>query len=174
MVDVADPSTTGNTTSEEGLWWKIAESSSTVLPEGGRLHAQVDGRFVTAFRHRGELSCIDAICHHAGGPLTLGRLEDIEDLGLTVVLCPWHKFMVDIKQGFKTYQAVEMVNGKLTNTGWKVGKMTQRVHLIREDADESLFVKLQLDGHCGSDGDSYSARCARDYPMHTFSVVPSL
>jgi nitrite reductase/ring-hydroxylating ferredoxin subunit len=38
---------------------------------------------VTIFRHRGHLTAIDSVCHHAGGPLTLGPLQDIEDLGST-------------------------------------------------------------------------------------------
>jgi hypothetical protein len=37
----------------------------------------------------------------AGGPLTLGKVQDIEELGMKVVLCPWHKFMVDIRTGVK-------------------------------------------------------------------------
>jgi nitrite reductase/ring-hydroxylating ferredoxin subunit len=68
-------------------WWVV--SSCSKPEEGGRLHTCVEGRYVTVFRHRGKLSCIDAICHHAGGPLTLGEIFDIEDLGLTVVSCPW-------------------------------------------------------------------------------------
>lgn len=48
-----------------------------------------NGRIITVFRHRGKLSAIDAVCHHAGGPMTLGPVSDIEDLGVTVVSCPW-------------------------------------------------------------------------------------
>jgi nitrite reductase/ring-hydroxylating ferredoxin subunit len=68
--------------------WRIARSEA--LTEGERLHTCVEGRFVTAFRLRGVLSAIDSVCHHAGGPMTLGSLTDIEDLGLTVVACPWY------------------------------------------------------------------------------------
>ena len=73
--------------SEEGSWWLC---STTGAPgEGDRLHTRVEGRFITLFRHHGELSAIDAICHHAGGPLTQGGIQDIEDLGVSVVSCPW-------------------------------------------------------------------------------------
>ena len=75
--------------------------------------------------HTGTLSSIDAVCHHAGGPLTLGPIQDIEDLGMTVVLCPWHKFMVSIHDGTKAYQKVEIVGGKPTIAGWVKGKMVQ-------------------------------------------------
>ena len=83
----------------EKKWWRVA---SVGLPsDGKRLHSCVEGRFVTVFRNRGNLSVIDAICHHAGGPLTLGPIEDIEELGATVVSCPWHKFLVSISDGKK-------------------------------------------------------------------------
>jgi nitrite reductase/ring-hydroxylating ferredoxin subunit len=117
-------------TDESRKWSKVSEISLPV--EGDRLHAKVDGRYITIFRHGGKLSCIDAICHHAGGPLTLGPLKDIEDLNLTVVLCPWHKFMVSIDGGLKAYQGVTFVDGKPVNTGWKVGKVVQRPHYVVE------------------------------------------
>jgi hypothetical protein len=73
-------------------WWVASRG----LPrEGERLHtclgfaAENKGRLVTVFRRSGKLSAIDAVCHHAGGPMTLGPVFDIEDLGLAVVACPW-------------------------------------------------------------------------------------
>ena len=150
----------------------MAEDSRKDLPEGGRLHVRVQGRFVTLFRRRGRLSAIDSICHHAGGPLTLGGLQDIEDLGVTVVLCPWHKFMVDVHLGTNAYQSLEMVGGKLTKTGWKQGKMVQRTHAVMEDEMGALLVRLELAGECSSDADANSVRCARDIPLHVFEPVP--
>jgi len=73
----------------ESNWWRIAETGQ--LMEGSRLHSCVEGRYVTIFRRHGKLCAIDSICHHAGGPMTLGAMRDIEELGgLTVVLCPWY------------------------------------------------------------------------------------
>ena len=113
-------------------WFYVAESG---LPkEGDRLHVRVKSRYVTIFRFQGKLSAIDSICHHAGGPLTLGAVQDIEELGKRVVLCPWHKFMVSIDDGTKAYQSVEIVKGLPVNTGWKLGKMVQRVHKVVENA----------------------------------------
>lgn len=66
-------------------WWKVSDGPPL---EGDRLHTCIEGRYITIFRHRGTLSAIDSICHHAGGPLTNGPIKDIEDLGVTVVLCP--------------------------------------------------------------------------------------
>jgi nitrite reductase/ring-hydroxylating ferredoxin subunit len=73
---------------------------------------------VTVFRHRGKLSVIDSICHHAGGPMTDGKISDIEELGLTVVACPWHKFLVSIDGGIKVFKSVEIRNGVPTEAGW--------------------------------------------------------
>ena len=123
------------------LWSRVASSGE--INEGSRLHAKVDGRFVTVFRHKGKLSCIDSICHHAGGPLTLGRLQDIEDLGVTVVLCPWHAFMVTIDTGLKAYKGVSFRNGKAVDEGWKMGKVVQRPHLVVEK-DDGIFVVSAL------------------------------
>ena len=39
-------------------WWKICETHE--LAEGGRVHVEIDGRYVTVFRNKGELCCIDA------------------------------------------------------------------------------------------------------------------
>ena len=122
------------------LWSKVCKSGQPT--EGNRLHAKIDGRFVTVFRNRGKLSCIDSICHHAGGPLTLGKLEDIEDLGVTVVLCPWHKFMVTIDGGVKAYKGVSFQGGKPVDAGWKTGKVVQRPHLVIEKADGVYVVSM--------------------------------
>lgn len=121
-------------------WFRVAPAGYP--DEGGRLHARVDGRFVTIFRLRGRLSAIDAICHHAGGPLTLGPVEDIEDLGVTVVLCPWHKFMVTVDQGLKAYKSVAFQDGKPVPGPWKLGKMVQRAHLIVEDSSGLYVVRF--------------------------------
>ena len=171
-------------------WYKVAELG---LPaDGERLHATIEGRYVTVFRHHNKLSCIDAICHHAGGPLTLGRIQDIEDLGVSVVLCPWHAFMVTLDGGLKAYQAVKFTGSKPVNAGWTLGKVVQRPHKV-EEREDGLYVvsthndynfkchnrtersyilhfyatqSLQITSEpCSSDRDSYSVPCARDYDI---------
>jgi len=156
----------------ESTWWKVGEAGC--LAEGARLQTCVEGRYVTVFRSGGELSCIDAICHHAGGPLTVGELQDIEELGVTVVLCPWHKFMVDIKGGLKAYKSVEIQGGKPTVVGWRLGKVVQRPHLVRENEAGQVFVSLVItDEPCTSDTDSYSARCGAALGLSSFEPVPA-
>lgn len=168
-------------------WFKVAEKGA--LPDNNRMHVRVEERYITIFRHKGVLSAIDAICHHAGGPLTLGPLQEIEDLGITVVLCPWHKFMVSIDNGLKAYQGVEFVGGKPRNAGWKIGKVVQRPHKVVELESGLYLVSLLYDVHakcstviifislntqapviseevCSSDQDSCSYHCAQDYTIY--------
>lgn len=145
------------------LPWYLLTSPASALCEGGRLHTCIEGRFITVFRIHGKLSAIDSICHHAGGPLTAGPIQEIEELGMTVVLCPWHHFMVDVRNGLKAYQSVEVRNGVPINTGWKIGKMVQRAHRVRErKSDDTLLVQLCITSEpCTSDKDSCSSRCAQ-------------
>ena len=63
--------------------------ASSDLPNDERLHTSVDGRYITVFRHKNKLAALDSICYHASGPLTQGRVYDIEDLNVAVVSCPW-------------------------------------------------------------------------------------
>lgn len=157
---------------ETTKWFKIAGSGTTV-PNGGRLHVKIDGRYITVFRHKGVLSAIDSICHHAGGPLTLGPLQDIEDLGITVVLCPWHKFMVGIHDGVKAYQGVDFVGGKPVHSGWKTGKIVQRAHLVAENPAGLYLCPVISEEPCSSDNDASSDLCAQDYNIHIITNTPA-
>lgn len=126
-------------TSSDMKWYRVADCGQPA--EGERLHVRVEHRYVTIFKHKNKLSAIDSICHHAGGPLTMGPLQDIEELGnMRVVLCPWHRFMVSIDGGLKAYKSVDIINGVPTASGWKVGKTVQRPHAIRENADGIYLV----------------------------------
>jgi nitrite reductase/ring-hydroxylating ferredoxin subunit len=121
--------------SDEIKWWAVCSSDD--IPDGQRLHTVLDGqlsfdsfflatlteyyhigRYVTVFRIHNKLSVMDSVCHHAGGPLTEGPIQDVEDLGLAIVLCPWHRFSVDVHTGHKVYQGVEIVNGVPQKSGW--------------------------------------------------------
>jgi hypothetical protein len=69
-------------------------------------------------------------------------VKDIEELGMTVVVCPWHRFMVSLTDGCRAYQAIDMVDGKPIVRGWVKGKTVQRAHKVREDADGIYVVSL--------------------------------
>ena len=68
-------------------WFKVAHSNQ--LSERGRLHVCIEERYITLFKNKGKITAIDSVCHHAGGPLTEGILQEIEELSLTTVSCPW-------------------------------------------------------------------------------------
>lgn len=146
-------------------YYRVCDSG---LPkEGDRLHTCVEGRYVTIFRHKSVLSSIDSVCHHASGPLTLGKIQDIEELDMTVVLCPWHNWMVCINKGVKAYRGVDIINGVPKPSGWKIGKVVQRAHIVRED-DEGVYLSLVVDDsvECASDFTSYDSRCVQKYSLH--------
>jgi nitrite reductase/ring-hydroxylating ferredoxin subunit len=54
------------------------------LPDGDVQAVDVDGRTVLLSRTDGVVSAIDAVCSHAGGPLSRGKIKD------GVVTCPRH------------------------------------------------------------------------------------
>ncbi|EPY32081.1 hypothetical protein AGDE_08875 [Angomonas deanei] len=42
---------------------------------------------------------MDSPCYHAAGPLGDGNIIEIEELGVTCIECPWHRYLVNIKNG---------------------------------------------------------------------------
>jgi 3-phenylpropionate/trans-cinnamate dioxygenase ferredoxin subunit len=67
-------------------------SLDEIIDPGSKL-AEVDDRLVVIFHVNGEVSCLDDICTHDGGPLSDG---DIEGGAIT---CPRHGAKFDIKCG---------------------------------------------------------------------------
>jgi nitrite reductase/ring-hydroxylating ferredoxin subunit len=63
------------------------------LSPGGMKETEIDGRIIALFNVGGEISAIDGICPHQGGPLAEGELTG------TTVTCPWHGWRFDIKTG---------------------------------------------------------------------------
>ncbi len=92
--------------------------------------------------------CILYCVAHAGGALTNGPLQDIEELGVTVVVCPLHRYLVSIRDGKKVYQAVEInrATNKTEISGWRIGKVVQRCHegMYNEETGEILVVSSCL------------------------------
>jgi nitrite reductase/ring-hydroxylating ferredoxin subunit len=153
--------------------------NSKPLDADSRIHICLNGRYVTVFKHKGLLSCIDAICHHAGGPLTDGVLQDIEELGTTVVLCPWHRYMVSIADGKKIFMGIDCdAQGKTLAQRWKTGKIVQRPHDVWEDAD-GTYVRLAsattMLESCTSDAQAKSSLCGGNFVLNAFTpeLVPA-
>eukprot|EP00878_Enallax_costatus_P035012 GHUV01038972.1.p1 GENE.GHUV01038972.1~~GHUV01038972.1.p1 ORF type:complete len:114 (+),score=11.71 GHUV01038972.1:41-382(+) len=102
--------------SETDDWVQVGHASS-LAGSTGRLQACIKGRYVTVLKVRGELTCIDSVCFHAGGPLGLGDIEDVN--GRPCLICPWHNYKIDVLTGEKYYQAVNWHNGKMVPGDWK-------------------------------------------------------
>mmetsp|Transcript_23211 Transcript_23211/g.50941 ORF Transcript_23211/g.50941 Transcript_23211/m.50941 type:complete len:215 (-) Transcript_23211:478-1122(-) len=133
---------------------RIADSSS--VPEGGRIHVKVKGRYVTIVRHKGVLSCIDSVCFHAGGPLGIGDIEDLN--GKDCIVCPWHYYKIDLRTGDKYYQALAIKDGKMVPGEWQSNGVKQRVHTVTEQ-EGGIYVSLHTTGEIESDGYACSVPC---------------
>jgi ferredoxin-NADP reductase/nitrite reductase/ring-hydroxylating ferredoxin subunit len=140
------------------MWHQFAPS----LDRGQRLHGNVGGRFVTALRlTNGKLRCIDSTCYHAGGPLGIGEIEELN--GEACIKCPWHSYPVALSDGGKLYQALELdkATKKLLPAGWKKKERAQRVHDIEERAGGTIWIRLnQSPEKYDSDEYAGSAICA--------------
>ncbi len=63
------------------------------IPDPGKLLVEVGDRLVVLFLVDGNLTCLDDLCTHDGGPLGDGTLE-----GHTIA-CPRHGAKFDIRSG---------------------------------------------------------------------------
>mmetsp|Transcript_19510 Transcript_19510/g.35188 ORF Transcript_19510/g.35188 Transcript_19510/m.35188 type:complete len:167 (-) Transcript_19510:385-885(-) len=117
----------------------ISVCSSMQLPEGGRFHTTIEGRYITVFRMRGQLTAIDSVCYHAGGPVGLGDIEDIN--GRVCVSCPWHDYKIDVKTGERLGKSSSYQGGRMVEGGWKSYGVKQRPHRVYEQGG-TVFVIL--------------------------------
>ena len=111
-------------------------ASSVGDSDGARVHVkakQPDGkeRYVSVLRFRGSLYALDSVCYHAGGPLAVGDIEEVE--GQPCILCPWHAYPISIATGDKLYRATEKGDdGRLIPAGWRSVGKRQRTHEVEE------------------------------------------
>jgi nitrite reductase (NADH) small subunit len=66
------------------------------IPPGTAKPVLVEGREVALFHLGGQFYAIDNCCPHQGGPLAEGWIEG------TVVVCPWHAWCFDVRDGSST------------------------------------------------------------------------
>jgi nitrite reductase (NADH) small subunit len=71
----------------------VKMATLTELPPGGAKEVEFEGRVYAIFNVDGQISAIDGICPHQGGPLADGALEG------TTVTCPWHGWQFDVRTG---------------------------------------------------------------------------
>lgn len=156
-------------------WHRIGESRELAAP-GARKHAEVRGRFVSAIRGAdGALHCLDSVCYHAGGPLMLGEIEEVN--GAECIRCPWHNYPIRLADGAKAYKAMDMdAHGKPVPAGWRLSEHRQRVHGVEERPDGGVYVRLSSeervgrhaeDAQCESDRWAYDAGAAGSVHKHS-------
>lgn len=63
------------------------------IPVGSAIEVEHEGRIYALFNVGGQISAIDGVCPHQGGPLADGTLEG------TCVTCPWHGWQFDVRTG---------------------------------------------------------------------------
>jgi nitrite reductase (NADH) small subunit len=73
---------------------KMAKLSE--LTPGSAKEVEYDGRIYAIFNIDGQISAIDGICPHQGGPLAEGEVNG------TIVTCPWHGWQFDVRTGQST------------------------------------------------------------------------
>ena len=73
-------------------WTRIASKSELPAP-GEAKEFDCNGKLVCVANVGGELSALDNVCPHRGGPLGQGVIEG------TKIVCPWHGWQFDAKTG---------------------------------------------------------------------------
>jgi len=119
------------------------------LARSGRRHTVVAGRSISVIAVGDAIHAIDTKCYHAGGPLAMGDIEDIE--GRAALVCPWHHYHVTLDTGEKFYQGLDV---KMNPCGWRSGGRRQRVHQAVRD-NGSVYVLLDTDP-VGRESDDYA------------------
>lgn len=66
---------------------------SELPPAGEAREAACGDRLICIANSGGELSAMDNVCPHRGGPLGQGIVEDGK------LICPWHAWAFDVKTG---------------------------------------------------------------------------
>lgn len=83
-------------------WVKVC-SVAEAPGEGNVAEANADGVAVCLANVNGELSALDNVCPHRGGPLGQGWIEG------NAVVCPWHSWTFNVKTGVAEYPEKEKV-----------------------------------------------------------------
>lgn len=137
---------------------------------GDRLHVVLEGRYVSILRVQGKLYCIDSVCFHAGGPLTLGDIEEIN--GHICLVCPWHCYQISLGTGEKFYQeATTGPDDKLQAGGWKSVGQRQRTHAV-EERESGLYVSLNTEGQMQSDEFACRQECGDRILRNVHRIKP--
>jgi nitrite reductase/ring-hydroxylating ferredoxin subunit len=75
----------------------VKVGSLAALPPGSVMEAEVGEGTYAICNVGGELSALDGICPHAGGPLGQGNVDGDK------VVCPWHEWAYSCRTGVNDY-----------------------------------------------------------------------
>ncbi|XP_071789502.1 Rieske domain-containing protein-like [Asterias amurensis] len=123
-------------TSESSEW--VAVGTEAELKEKRRKTLEVSNRKVTIFFQDVRFYVLDFHCYHAGGPLDVGNIEEVN--GVSCVVCPWHKYKISLGSGEGFYQSIDPHDRKKPPC-WKSKGVKQRTHHI-EVRGQTVYVKL--------------------------------
>nr|XP_020648867.1 Rieske domain-containing protein isoform X1 [Pogona vitticeps] len=108
------------------------------LKKNKKTTASVHDREIVVFYHNGRFYALDCRCYHAGGPLHLGEIEDIN--GQACIICPWHKYKITLATGEGLYQAVNPREPSLSPK-WRSKGVKQRTHTVTVE-NGNVYVTL--------------------------------
>ena len=87
---------------------------------------------------KNKFYALDLRCYHAGGPLSMGDIEDVE--GNLCIKCPWHAYIIKLETGEGLYYGYDPIKKKktgLTSKGRKqrnhkviVNKNTNKIYIV--------------------------------------------
>nr|XP_060617782.1 Rieske domain-containing protein isoform X1 [Anolis sagrei ordinatus] len=122
----------------------------------------VHGREVVVFCHAGRFYAMDCRCYHAGGPLHLGEIEDIN--GQACIVCPWHKYKITLATGEGLYQAVNPREPS-SSPKWRSKGVKQRTHSVAVEGGNVYVTLSDLD--CRKESDYYADKFNKriNYPV---------
>ena len=83
-----------------------------------------------------------------GGPLEQGDIDDLE--GRTCVVCPWHRYAIDLNTGDSLYLHQDIFDRSQPPCVRSKGAPKQRTHAVRESRGV-IEVRLSTDGSFASD-----------------------
>ena len=85
----------------------------------------------------GHVHCLDRRCFHAGGPLDMGDIEELD--GRTCIRCPWHRYAIDIETGD---HVAEFHPIGADSAIYKRRHRCQRKHEARVDEKGGVWVRV--------------------------------
>ena len=94
------------------------------IPDGDRKIVKVDSVSIGVFHHKGQWYALRNSCLHRGGPIATG------DLSGDTLVCPWHGYQYDLKNG----ELIADPSAKLAM--YPVVEQNGEVYLMLPDEDE--------------------------------------